>query len=144
VIRVRGYEGKDRPELLRLLGAQSQAHQFAYSFPDPDDPTTVAALVAEEDEKPVAVLTGRVMVEGFLTLDPAWREPPERWEAIKQLYRDGFLQMEAGGFKEVVACVPPHLRAYGRRLARELGFVYDARDRLFLSLARPDAEGAER
>jgi hypothetical protein len=139
MIRVRGFEERDRPELMRLIGAQSQAHEFAYSFPDPADPTTLGTLVAEEEGRVVMVLAARTMAEGFLTLDPTWRGAPERWEAIRQLYRDGNLLAEAAGCKEIVGCFPPHLHSYARRLVRELGFVRDPRERLMLSLTRPSA-----
>jgi len=143
VIRVRPYLAADRPELLRLLRAQGEAHGTTYYFQDPDDPTTLLTFVAEEDGRLVAVVSARTMAEGFLTFDPQWRGPAEQWATMKRLYSDAILLAEAAGFKEVVAGMPSELRSHGRRLARELGFVYDGRDHLVLSLARPAAERAE-
>jgi hypothetical protein len=150
-VTIRPYRPSDRPALLAIHQRQSEHDGLGYVFADPDDPQQFAAIVAEEDGRVVAGAMGRKISEGYTLLDPAWggngsRGPVKRWMLLSRLISESARVAYDAGYTELMAATPPHWRGYTDRLVRELGFVVDARNRLYLDLhsrfaVRPVAAG---
>jgi hypothetical protein len=128
---IRPYAPEDRGAILALREAHGQDDFF---FADPDHALNFATIVVEDDGRLVAAVTGRLVVEGFLMLDPTYSTPLGRWRMLKSLFRAGFKKIRESGLSECLISVPLVLGSYAGLLAKLPYVNKDERYRFFVPI----------
>ncbi len=94
-----------------------------YKFPDLSQPQFVDIEIAEEDGLIIGAIASRKTVETYLLIDPDWKTPGWRQEALMQLHLSAHGAVKALGFTDANAWVPPQVvKSFGRRLQRVFGW----------------------
>jgi hypothetical protein len=75
-----------------------------------------------EEEKPVAVVLGRLTTEAYLLIDRKWKEPQDRFEALKNLTQIAATEARTYGITDTHVWIPPKANCFVRRLKR-MGFI---------------------
>ena len=120
LVNIRPYVPDDRPAVEELRKAAGEE----FWFNDPDSPIIVA------------ILTGRLVVEGFLTLDKSYGTPMAKWRMLKRLFREGCLELKRRGLMEAFAAIPSQLESYTGLLEKLPFFKRDNRTRFLIPLWR--------
>ena len=117
---IRAYQTSDLDRIREMHAKQN----FAYPFPDLDDPTFAIGQVAE-DGKVQQAWFGKIHAELYLFLDPDYADPLTRWQTILRMH-EGMRRAALGLGLDSVSCwIPPELpKAFKRRLQR-LGWSKD-------------------
>ena len=132
LVNIRPYVPDDRPAVEELRKAAGEE----FWFNDPDSPINVTSLVVEDEGRIVAILTGRLVVEGFLTLDKSYGTPMAKWRMLKRLFREGCLELKRRGLMEAFAAIPRQLESYTGLLEKLPFFKRDNRTRFLIPLWR--------
>lgn len=98
---------------------------FDYPFPDlKSDQFYKVLVLVDEDDVPVQAVAARKTIEVYFLGDPQWRTPAWRLDALKGLHVKMHGILIAAGYTDVLAFIPPKvMRAFGRRLERDFGWV---------------------
>lgn len=75
-----------------------------------------------EEQKPVAVVLGRLTTEAYLLIDRSWKEPQDRFEALKNLTQLAAAEAKSYGITDTHVWIPPKASCFVRRL-KQMGFV---------------------
>lgn len=126
---IRRYTPADRESVLRLRGRHDESLWFA----DPDDPIHFVTFLLEVDGKPVASITGRATIEGFLMIDRSFGTPAARLDAIHALVDVGAAHAASLGVREIHMATDPKWRGWIRKLLRLRGAFNDNRHHVILS-----------
>lgn len=107
---IRDYISTDRPAIITSISNRA----FQFPFPTPEDPDIVIRKVIEDEGLPVGVGLVQVTHQAYMVIDPNWRSPKWRWEALQSLHVKLSESCDAQRIREVNAWTPS--RAFGRRL----------------------------
>ena len=93
---------------------------FDYPFPDlKAKDFEEARVLVDEDGAIVDVVAARKTAEIYLWANPRWRNPRWRLDSIIEIHEDMRQRLEAKGYGEAHAVLPPEVeRSFGRRLQR--------------------------
>lgn len=128
---IRRYTPADREAVLELR----KRHDESMWFADPDDAVNFVTYLLEVDGKPVAAITGRATIEGFLMVDHSFSTPADRLDAVTQLVEVGMKHAASLGVREVHLGVAPDRRGWLRKLLGMRGAFDDPRHHVVLSAA---------
>jgi hypothetical protein len=116
---IRDYRPYDEPVLRRIHAEQG----FDYPFPDLSEFEEVL-VVTDEDNLPVQMVAARKTVEIYFMGDPEWRTPAWRLDALKGLHEVLGGLLKEKGYTDALAFIPPKVvKAFGRRLERDFGWI---------------------
>lgn len=115
-LRVRELEPRDIPRIKELHALSG----FDYELPDLlSNEFERVTVVVDENDVPQMWIAARRSIELFLGLDPQWRNPRWRLDALMLGHEDMRAELEWRGWKDVVAFLPPEVeKSFGRRLER--------------------------
>ena len=128
---IRRYTPEDREAVLELR----KRHDESLWFADPDDPVNFVTYLLEVDGKPVAAITGRATIEGFLMVDHSFSTPADRLDAVTKLIEVGMKHAASIGVREVHLGVAPERRGWLKRLLGLRGAFNDPRRHVILTAA---------
>lgn len=132
---LREYRPADLAQLQRIYQAQG----FTYPFPDLQKPLFVSKLVLADRGRVEIAICSRLTAEGYVLMDPEVGDPESRWAKLKQIHRAAELDLYHKGLEDVHCWVPPEMvKAFGRRLVRDLGWVRDDAYTPFCKYLVPD------
>lgn len=121
-------------DLLALHAKRPMGYELSPSSPD-----FIVKNGMYDEGNLVAAVLGRVTAETYLLLDPQWKSPQERWEAVKRLMFLSAREAQTYGILDTYVSVSPDVKCFSRRLQRSmdkggLGFVRAPWDLLTVKL----------
>lgn len=97
---------------------------FDYPLPDLSGPLFDVLVVVDENDIPVQAIAAKKTAEMFLLLDPHWKNPRWRLEALMQGHEAMREKLHADGIDDVIAFLPPEVeKSFGRRLTKIFGWI---------------------
>lgn len=81
-MKIRDFQTSDIPPIRKLYTTQG----YGFQFPDLEHPLVlVKKCVVDERDLVHMAAFGRLHISALMFVDPAWRTPLERYEAVKRL-----------------------------------------------------------
>lgn len=113
---IREYKESDLPAIQISIANR----EFAFPFPNPSEQGVVIRQVIEDEGLPVGLGLVQMTHQAWMVIDPNWRTPKWRWEALQSLHVNLSAVCDEKRIAEVNAWTPS--RAFGRRLV-SLGWM---------------------
>lgn len=119
-MKIRKYEAKDEARVRELHASSG----FDYPLPDFSSSEFAEVLVVADDEdRLVQLVAARKVTEVYFVGDPQWRTPRWRLDALLGIHQRMQETLQAMGYRDVVAFLPPQIaKSFGRRL-KGMGWI---------------------
>jgi hypothetical protein len=120
-VKIRKLEERDLPRLREL----HRESGFDYPLPDFLAPEFErVTVVVDENDVPVQMTAARKTVEIYAIVDPNWRNPRWRLDALLQSHEEMRQGLLESGYEDVHAWLPPEVeKSFGRRLVGIFGWI---------------------